>query len=143
MSTLKVAMAIGAYGKGHTADALEYISSMESIVNRNLDQGDDISLYRLIKAVAEYMRGNESAALDNLRQGFMNKAPMSFEGINHLAIFAALGWEDKPEFANLLAEWEAYNQTELRKIFSIACGKNGFDSWQPHSDNCKKYALSL
>ena len=143
MSTLKVAMAIGAYGKGHTADALEYISSMESIVNRNLDQGDDISLYRLIKAVAEYMRGNESAALDNLRQGIMNKAPMSFEGINHLAIFAALGWEDKPEFANLLAEWEAYNQTELRKIFSIACGKNGFDSWQPHSDNCKKYALSL
>ena len=139
MSTVRVAQAISLFKNGKRDKALEMIASMESIANRNLDQGDDISLYRLILAVAEFFRDNRMSALGHLAKGLSNKAPMSFEGINHLSIYSALGWYDDAEFNQLIQTWENNNQQELSKIFKIACGKDAYRIWTPLPESCENY----
>jgi len=50
--------------------------------------------------------------------------------------YRVLGWNDLPEFEALRKEHEAYRRRERSKFLMVACGSDGFKSWQPSPETC-------
>lgn len=134
-----MAMAILEWRRGKTDSALDYIQVLTSTTEKNLADGDNISLNHLIMAISKFIQGDESATFAHLKEGFNNKAPMSFEGVNVFAVYAALDWHQDPGYQGLLESWEARNKVELTKVFEIACGSSGFTVWSPLPESCSFY----
>ena len=47
-----------------------------------------------------------------------------------------LGWDEIPRFVALRERYEAYLATERLKFLAVACGDDGFESWQPLPETC-------
>jgi len=137
---VNLALAIIEWHKGNQERAIEFIEPLDRIMDRNLSAGDNKSLNYLIKAIAEFIRGDETRALEYLAEGFSGKAPMTFEGEDLYSVYAALGWDQRPDFQGLMDGFEAHNRAELVKLFAIACGEPGFTVWQPMPESCEAYA---
>jgi len=140
ISDANLVLAIIDRENGNTEQALARIETLEAAVDANLAAGDQFALNYLIKAAAEFIRGDESTPLELLRGGFTDKAPMAFEGISVFAVAAGLGWDKRPAYLALLDEFEENNRSELGKIFATACGESGFTVWTPLPESCEKYA---
>ena len=131
-------LAIIAFRQDEIEQALTRIQILEQLADTNLADGDNFSMNYITKAIAEYFRGDESSAYRYLAEAFNDKSPVPLESENLLAIFTAMGWDEIPQFNQLMEDWEDKNSNELHKLFDLACNKNGFTVWTPLPESCEK-----
>ena len=55
-------------------------------------------------------------------------------------MYEYMRWNDKPEFVELKERHREYMTGERDKLFKIACGPDGFESWQPSAEDCGRKA---
>jgi len=126
------------YKAGDARRGLERIAPLEEVVDRNLADGDLFASNYLVKAVAEFMRGDEDSAHDYLAEGFNGKASMSFESYFTPIVFDALNWTTNPKLKPLIDAHEAYNHDQLKILFGKACAGE-YAIWTPLESSCARY----
>ena len=85
------------------------------------------------RAVIAQMRGDPDKSYDfqnrSLSQGMMNPGVLQSN-------YATMGWNDMPRFVERKARYEELVNRERVKFLAIACGPDGFTTWQPSPDTC-------
>ena len=102
---------------------------------------DEISA-AIVGELVNRLRGDEDATYRYLEEGFDHKASMSFEVYSAHAIFDSLHWNTHPRFGPLIDAHEAYNQTQLKELFTKACA-GAYSGWVPLESSCARYVKNM
>ncbi len=122
-----------AWRRGDREAALDRIKPLEAANDDDLEAGVDNWFLHYSKAVFLFMRGETQASLDHLDMS-RSRGMMTPQWLARN--FDMLGWNDLPDFAERLRKQEEYARSERAKFLAVACGPDGFSSWQPSAETC-------
>ena len=122
-----------AWRRGDRESALQRIEPLEADVDNELEAGIDNRFVHVSKAVFLFMRGETQASLDHLDMS-RSRGMMMQHWLKRN--FDMLGWNDLPEFAERQRLLEEVVRSERAKFLAVACGPDGFSSWQPSAETC-------
>ena len=125
--------AMDAWQRGDTEEMLSYLLPLEADWKAAHAAGIDGLFMQMGLGVAAHMQGNTEEAYDRVRRG-LTMGTMT--PINLRRTFEAMGWDDLPRFEELRDEHEIYIAAEKIKFLKVACGPDGFVSWQPSPETC-------
>ena len=55
-------------------------------------------------------------------------------------LYDVMGWNAMPEFVALKRRHRQYMMSERDQLLDMACGPDGFDTWQPSDSECGRNA---
>lgn len=122
-----------AWRNGDREAALQRIEPLEADVDNELEAGVDNPFVYYSKAVFLFMRGETQASLDHLDMSRSRGMQMPHWLARN---FDLLGWNDLPDFAERRRLIEDKARSERAKFLAVACGPDGFSSWQPSAETC-------
>ena len=125
--------AVNAWQNGDEEEMLGYLLPLQEDIDNAMASGVDIIFINIGKASMEYLQGNTDSAYRYLEKG-LSIGLLQPAVIDQL--YTMLGWNDLPEFVALREAHEAYRQREKAEFLTVACGPDGFTSWQPSPDTC-------
>jgi len=124
---------IDAWRRGDTDTMQQHLDPIDTDLGRSAAAGIELNDQVFQQAVSAFVHGDAESARELLGVMF------SRGGINPSAmnnVYKTLGWDELPAFAALRKEHEALVAEERRTFLAIACGADGFSSWQPSPDTC-------
>ena len=123
----------GAWARGDEAAMLERLQPLEVAIDQALEAGIDVSGIHWEKAQNAFIQGQTDAAFEHatraLTMGTLRPRGIEFP-------YRQLGWNKIPRFQALRDQYETYLAAERLKLLTVACGENGFESWQPLAETC-------
>lgn len=122
-----------AWQRGDEETMLGYMGPLEARVDGTFEAGIDFAFLRLVKASILYMKGETKSALEALDVALSRNGGGASSLRNNFEIF---GWNDIPEYAERKRQHDRYLQDEKTKFLKVACGPDGFATWQPSPDAC-------
>jgi TolB-like protein len=122
-----------AWRNGDREAALQRIEPLEADVDNELEAGVDNPFVYYSKAVFLFIRGETQASLDHLDMSRSRGMQMPHWLARN---FDLLGWNDLPDFAERRRLIEDKARSERAKFLAVACGPDGFSSWQPSAETC-------
>ena len=124
---------LDAWRRGDKEAALERAAPLEAMNDSDLEAGVDNPFIYLSKAVFLFMRGETQASLDRLDLSISRGIELS---LFVERTFDIMGWNDLPDFAERRRLLEEDGRSERTKFLAVACGPDGFSSWQPSAATC-------
>jgi tetratricopeptide (TPR) repeat protein len=125
--------AIDAWQRGESEEMLSYLEPLAEDIDRAMASGVDMFFINVGKSSLEYLKGDEDSAYRYLEKalsiGLMLPSAITLT-------YETLGWNKLPKFEALRKEHEAYRRRERSKFLAVACGPDGFTSWQPSPETC-------
>jgi TolB-like protein/Flp pilus assembly protein TadD len=124
---------IDAWQQGDEETMLGYMGPLAGQLDGTFESGIDSAFLRLVKASILYMKGETEDSLEALDVALSRNGG----GISSLRNnFEVFGWNDIPEYAERKRRYDQYLQDEKTKFLKVACGADGFTTWQPSPDTC-------
>ncbi len=124
---------IDAWQRGDEETMLGYMGPLEARIDGTFEAGIDFAFLRLVKASILYMKGETEGALEALDVALSRNGG----GASSLRDnFETFGWNEIPEFAERKRQHDQYLRDEKKKFLAVACGADGFTTWQPSPDTC-------
>ena len=129
--------ALDARDRGDDEALLERLGPLEVAIDSYIASGVNIADVRFGKAAIAVMRGKKAQAIENFEIG-------AFRGIIQTAqldqFFSLLDVSDDPEFIDLSNRHRDYMAAQRNELLAIACGPDGFETWQPSDATCGRSA---
>jgi TolB-like protein len=126
-------LALHAWQSGDDAEMNRILAPLEKNIEASAASGIDFRFMNMGRAVIAQMRGDPDKSYDflnrSLSQGMMNPGVLQSN-------YATMGWNDMPRFVERKARYEELVNRERVKFLAIACGPDGFTTWQPSPDTC-------
>jgi len=124
---------LDAWQRGDHTALSTYLQPMEKNIEAAVESGVDLNFLNLVQAVYATVRDESDRAYEYLDKSMSN-------GILIPAIvtrfYEFVGWNELPRFVARKALHDEYRVTERRKFLAVACGSDGFVSWQPSPETC-------
>ncbi len=124
---------IDAWRRGDQQAALERIRPVEAAVDTALASGIDNQFIHLRKAEFLFMRGETQSSLDQLDIA-LARGMLPADVLQER--YETLGWDELPAFAERRRAYEDFYRAERNRFLAVACGPDGFASWQPSAETC-------
>ena len=124
---------IDAWQRGDEETMLDYMQPLEARLDNAFESGIDVTFLRLAKASLLYMKGDVEGSLESL-DVVLSRSGTTPWGLRNN--YDTLGWDDLPEYIERKREYDRYLQEERGKFLAVACGPDGFSTWQPSPETC-------
>ena len=112
---------------------LTFLVPLEADINNAMESGIDNTFMHYGKAIAFFMKGETGRSLEHLdialSRGMIAPARLDDNYEN-------LGWNALPEYVERRQKYEKYRTEERQKFLRVACGPDGFSTWQPSPETC-------
>jgi TolB-like protein/Flp pilus assembly protein TadD len=125
-------IAMAAWERQDTETMLQHLAPLKADRKSRIAVGIDTGDVYWELAVYSYMQGSREESLQQMKTALSRE--MLNDGI--LWEFDRLKLDDEPEFAAVMADYQAYLATERAKLLAKACGEIGFNNWQPKAETC-------
>ncbi len=125
--------ALDAWQRGDRDEMLSYLEPLDEDIGRAMASGVDMFFTNYGKATFEYMKGDVESTYRYLQKA-MSIGLVLPSGVAYS--YDVFGWNELPEFVALREDHETYRQREKAKFLKIACGPDGFSTWQPAPETC-------
>jgi TolB-like protein/lipoprotein NlpI len=125
--------ALDAWQRGDRDEMVLYLEPLDEDIDRAMASGVDMFFTNYGKAAFEYMKGDVESAYRYLKKA-MSIGLVQPSGVAYF--YDVFGWNELPEFVALREDHETYRQREKVKFLKIACGPDGFSTWQPAPETC-------
>jgi hypothetical protein len=125
--------ALDAWQRGDTELMLSYLEPIEEDLARVRAAGAEGVGIHIGLATIAYMKGDTDLAFEHLERG-MSLGVMTPGFLRRT--FAAMDWDDLPRFAEIRDQHEIFIAEERAKFLRVACGPDGFSTWQPSDSTC-------
>jgi tetratricopeptide (TPR) repeat protein len=130
-----VLFALDAWSRGDKETMIKRIAPLEAVLDQALDSGVDFFFLHLPKALFAQMRGQTDIVMDHLSKAAA-RSIMPVERLTYM--YEVAGWDEMPEFRDLRDTHREYISAERDKLLKVACGPDGFESWEPSPMACGK-----
>lgn len=124
---------IDAWQRGDEETMSRHLEPLATTIEEAFAAGVDATFNYYARAFIEFLNENREKSLEDL------DVVLSRSGFNIFNLrrdFESMGWNDLPAYRQRLDAYEAYIAAERRKFLLIACGPDGFTSWQPSPETC-------
>lgn len=125
-------LATSAWKRGETDVVNRILPPLEAQMQNTLETGIKGGVNQGL-AVAQLLRGNREAALENL-QLFIDSGDSNLLGLD--GFYRGLGIAEDPGFMALRADMKGYVDSSRKQVLRAACGKPGFEIWTPKPETC-------
>ena len=122
-----------AWKQGDDRGMRERLGPPEAGLDAQLAAGLDTSDLHWAKAQTAFLRGELDEAKSHAERAL---AIGTISARDLAAPYRYLGWDGIAEFVALRDRYEAYLGAERLKLLTVACGEDGFQSWQPLPETC-------
>jgi len=126
-------LVIDAWQRGDEETLLRYLEPMERDSDRSRESGVDSTGIHFGKALMLFMRGEIQTSLDHLDIAF-SRGVISSSLLDRT--YTRLGLSDMPPYVERRKAYEEYLRGERQKFLAVACGPDGFSTWQPSPAVC-------
>ena len=125
--------ALDAWQKGDDETMLAYLEPLEDNIDSAMAAGVDLFFVHFGKSAILHMKGDTDGAFDELDLALSKDTvpPAYLENT-----FDLMGWNELARFAERKSQYEEYIGRERQKFLIVACGPDGFPSWQPSPETC-------
>ena len=101
--------------------------------DRSRAAGIDLTFQVYVMAMSAYMKGEAERTLE-LMDIVFSRGTVSQANLDRS--YKALGWDALPAFVERRSRHEAHVREERKAFLAVACGPDGFSSWQPSPGTC-------
>ena len=132
-SNINWLLGIVAWQQGDQETMRAHVEPLLAQINSNVEAGIDFTFTRFALSVAHYLLGDRELSLENL-EAALNRGKLNPSLTSNL--YRQLDWSNDPDVLERRQRYDAYVDEERRKFLQVACGPDGFTSWQPSPDTC-------
>jgi TolB-like protein len=124
---------LDAWERGDDKTIRERMGPLEAFIDQAIASGVDFFFLHLSKALMAQIKDQPDIAMEHLEKA-ATRSLMPVERLTYM--YETAGWDEMPEFADIRSNHREFMLSEGDKLREVACGPNGFDSWQPSPADC-------